>query len=102
MFPPKRTSDPQEMLTNLWASIERGGPTFLPDGRLIPREKNFECVFYLAPGKMSPDTRDTLSRYIRGYAQASGWTVKWLRFRRTHAAFEIAASKAASRRSRKV
>lgn len=89
------------MLTNMWASIERGGPVFLSDGRLIPLGKSFECVFYLVPGRLSPDTKRALERYLRGYAQASGWTVKSLRFKRSYAAFEIAASKAASRRSRK-
>jgi len=101
VFPPKRTSDPQEMLHNMWASITRGGEVFTQDARCIPKNDSFECVFYLAPDGVSKDARVPLTKYMRRYAQASGWKMQTPRFTKRYVVFEIASSRAASSFSRK-
>jgi hypothetical protein len=102
VYPPKLTSSPDEMLNNMWLSVARAGPVFAENGRVIPREgDDIECVFYLAPGGVSKETRKPLEKYMRGYTRASGWSMKSLRFTNSYAAFVIAPSKALSKTSRK-
>lgn len=86
----------------MWASVQRGGEVFTPDARCIPQEDgSVTGVFYFAPGTLSADVKDSLRKYMQKYAKASGWNMRRLRMTNRYAAFEIAASKAASKASKK-
>jgi hypothetical protein len=102
VFPPKVTASPEELLTNLWASVSRAGPVFRENGKVIPREgRAVECHFYFAPGGVSPAASIPLAKYMRGYARESGWKVRSLRFTKHYAALVMAPSSAASKAARK-
>jgi hypothetical protein len=90
------------MLNNMWLSVTRGGEAFREQGRVIPRDgDDLECVFYLTPGGVSKEARKPLEKYMRGYARASGWSVKSLKLTKNYLAFVMAPSRALSKASRK-
>lgn len=102
MFPPNRTSSPHELLNNLWSSVQRGGAFFSQDARVEQNDEGlYSCLLHYAPGGVPKEVRPALEKYMRGYARASGWTIKSLRFKRSHAVVELAASRAASSLSKK-
>lgn len=84
----------------MWASIQRGGEFFSQNGRVEYNDKGqYDCMMYYAPGGVPKEVRPSLEKYIRGYAGASGWTVKSLRFAKNYALVGVAPrapSKAAS------
>lgn len=86
----------------MWLSVTRAGEAFTAQGRVIPRDGDaLECVFYLAPGGLSKETRKPLEKYMRGYARASGWNVQSLKLTKNYLAFTMAPSKAASSSAKK-
>lgn len=86
----------------MWLSVSRAGPVFEKQGRFIPRDdRAVECVLYLAPGGVESKVRVHLERFMRGYANASGWSVQSLRFTKRYAALVMAPSRALSKASRK-
>ena len=100
MFPPTPTTNPHELLNNMWLSVSRAGPAFTENAKVIPRDGVFECVLYMAPGGITPNVKKHLTTYMRQYVRASGWRVKSLRFTPRYAALLIASSSDASRASK--
>ena len=101
MFPPKRTDNPQELLNNLWGSVQRAGPVFTESANIVPRGDKQMCFISLLPGELQPEVRRSLRRYMRSYAKESGWVLTDVRFERGYLAFSIEASSALSRTSQK-
>lgn len=99
MFPPKCTANPQELLNNLWGSVQRAGPVFTEEARVMSGSDVHECSIQLAPGVLSADVRSSLQKYMRSYAKESGWKLSKLRFERGYLAFSIEPSSALSNAS---
>ena len=96
MFPPKRTANPQELLNNLWGSVQRAGPVFTEEARVAQDNNGHKCSMQLAPGALSEDVRLSLKKYMRSYAKESGWKLSNMRFERGYLAFSIEPSSALS------
>lgn len=100
MFPPKVTSDPQELLNNIWSCVQAAGPVFTQNARCAPKGDSYECSLQLAPGNLTPAVQKTLTSLMRAYAKESGWKVERLGIRKGHVDLLVAASKAASSASK--
>lgn len=102
MFPPTPTSDPYELLNNMWLSVQRGGEAFAADAYVEPNEQGYRAQLKLTYG-LGDSVRKTLGEYMRSYARASGWQMN-LHFTKHHALLELkparARSKAASSSSK--
>jgi len=99
MFPPKVTSNPEQMLGNLCASLARAAEN-LSSGSYEPLDggKFSASIRLLLP--MTDTMKSSASSYIREYAKASGWRVS-VRIGRDQVRIEgKAASKPSSRASR--
>jgi hypothetical protein len=101
MFPPKPTHNPQELLNNLWMSVQRAGPVFTGDANIIPKGDKQSCSICLAPGTLMHEVKHALRRYIKAYAKDSGWYLSDIRFEKSYLAFSIELSSAASSLSQK-
>lgn len=75
MFPPTPTNNPQEWLQDLYSSLKRAGDHFSDDAVLQQNGDETTLVLYLRD-KLPDDGPRLLSRYIKEYSKAVGWSTK--------------------------
>jgi hypothetical protein len=99
------TARPEEMLNNLFMSVQRAGPVFTGNATMTPDGEGFRITMQLAPGAFNHNdvgvrTQKALSVYIREYLRASGWRVRTARVRSSYFELVTAPSRTRSSSSR--
>lgn len=92
MFPPKITSDPQQLVQNLWSSLNRVGEQFDDQCLMDPvGESGFNVTLKLRDS-LTPDSQAAIRAYVKSYVERSGWHTggvvfakRYIRFRLTNA-----------------
>ena len=91
----KPTTNPNELLNNLFFSVQRAGPVFTGQGRAVLQDKGYHVTLQLAPHAFNDNdvgrkVRAALGSYIRSYLKESGWRVKHAGFKKGY--FELMAA----------
>jgi hypothetical protein len=95
-----------EMLNNLFASVQRAGPVFTGQAQLLPEGEGYRVVVPLVPHAFNDNdlgsrVQKSLANYIRAFVRESGWRSKGGSFKRGYFTLDVAASRAASSSSQK-
>lgn len=100
------TPKPDELLTNLFNSVQRAGPIFSGRGFVRPEEEGYTMSLQLSPAafnknELGAKLQKALGSYIRAFFRENGWRVKSAKIRPTYLEFCVALSKAESKASQK-
>lgn len=99
MYPPQPTEDVRALVGNLKDSLQRAGGNLLD---VLPEVRPIGELYWVKVGVAVPIAETAAGpagRYIKQYANASGWKVHKMTLRKRYIAFFL--SKATSRARRK-
>ena len=79
MLLPKRRAEPTKMIRELWDSLQRVGGQFRAEAICDPMENGYFVILGLVDA-LPIGAKKNISAYIKGFAEAAGWTVTKVKF----------------------
>lgn len=89
MYPPKPTKDPYTLVQNMWSSLRRASDLHWGEEATVDQDDTGFKITFRLTSKIPADLWKMASKYMRGYAKRSNWTVAELSQNRGHVAMRI-------------